>query len=149
MLSGVGIYLVLSFARSEGFRTGRLVKLSQKGLVLRTYEGTLDLGSGDRLTWDFSIHQDTIGDELINHTGEIVRLNYKEHLFRLFYETKYNVFSWETVHSEQSYDLLCRLVKILKSDVLLVEKIRPLIQEQDSDLLVAVRKCQQVINSSK
>ncbi|HLE12716.1 MAG: hypothetical protein A2504_09810 [Bdellovibrionales bacterium RIFOXYD12_FULL_39_22] len=139
-------YLVLNFGYSKGSRTGRLVKISQKGFAIRTYEGTMDLGSGDKLTWDFSIHKNALGDELVNHTGEIVELHYKEHLYKLFYETKYNVYGWNKVHKEESHELLCRLVRILKTDAALVEKIRPMILEQDNELLLSIRKCQKMIN---
>ena len=82
---GAGTFGVLTHSYSNGVRTGKLVKLSKRGMLLKTYEGTLDLGSGDKLTWDFSIHDDKLGAELLKHTGQIVQLEYREILFKLFY----------------------------------------------------------------
>ena len=138
----LGIALVLNYGYSDGYRTGKLVKLSKKGLLYKTYEGTLDLGSGDQLTWLFSLHKDEIGEELVKHTGKTVRLNYKEHLFKLFYATKYNVVGWEIVRQDNDYELLCRLVDIIKLDTDLVEKLRPIILANDRELIYEIRKCQ-------
>ncbi len=142
VLAVAAVYILLTFSYSSGYRTGRLVKLSRKGFVIKTYEGTLDLGSGDKLTWDFSIHDDDLGDNLVKHTGMIVRLEYKEHLYKLFYQSKYNVTNWYLVTNEhQKSSLFCRMVNILRSNTKVVDLIRPMVVSNDPSLLEQIRKC--------
>ena len=135
------VFLTLNFGYSSGVRTGKLVKISKKGFVLKTYEGTLDLGSGDQLTWPFSVHDDDVGDKLINQTGREVSLKYKEHLFKLFYHTKYNVYDFISIERENQLKMLCRLVSVIKEDVDMVEALRPLIIKYDNDLLLDIKQC--------
>ena len=86
-----GLYLVNAFSYSSGIRSGKLVKLSKKGLLFKTYEGTLDLGSGDQLTWGFSVRDSKVGKMMLNNIGQYVELKYDEKLLKLFYKTKYDV----------------------------------------------------------
>lgn len=141
---GVITVLVLNFSYSDGVRSGRLVKLSKKGVLLSTYEGTLDLGSGDQLTWDFSIHDDDIGDELLDYTGKEVTLTYKEHLYELFYKTKFNVVEWEISDGENG-DIngnFCKLVGLIRTYPKMVTTLREDLESKDLELLEAIRKCQ-------
>jgi len=136
-------YVILNYSYSAGNRVGKLVKLSKKGFLPKTWEGTLDLGSGDRLTWDFSVHDDELGEKLQKHSGKMVNLEYRELLWRLFYETKYDVTSWElTDAKENDMAMLCRFVDVLRKDKKIVEIIRPMIQQYDSSLLEKIRECQ-------
>ncbi len=139
--------LVLNYGYSTGNRSGKLVKFSKVGYLIKTYEGTLDLGSGDQLTWQFSVHDDKIGDELIQQTGKLVRLNYKEHLFSLFYNSKYNVTSWEH-HRGGMDDFLCRFVEIVRSRPDVVAVLKPLLMERDQELLREVKRCQSLIKQT-
>ena len=107
-------YLFLTYTYSSGHRVGKLVKLSKKGFVTKTWEGTMDLGSGDQLTWQFSVHKDDIGHELSKHSGKMVRLEYRELLWKVFYETKYDVIAWKIIRAEEEMTLLCRLVNIMR-----------------------------------
>lgn len=136
-------YLILSYSYSEGNRAGKLVKLSKKGFLPKTWEGTLDLGSGDRLTWDFSVHDDELGEKLMNQTGKMVNLEYRELLWSLFYKTKYDVTTW-TLNEKSANDinLLCRFVAVLRKDKAIVEQIRPMIEKFDLGLLTKIRECQ-------
>ena len=139
--SGI-IAAIINYDYSKGVRSGKLVKISKKGVVLKTYEGTLDLGSGDMLTWNFSVHDTEIGEELEKASGQIVQLHYREMFFKLFYETKYEVTSWEILEDKSAQVLLCRLVKVLIRNKHVVEKIRPMIENHDPELLPLVRECQ-------
>ncbi|MCK5882927.1 MAG: hypothetical protein KAG61_04500 [Bacteriovoracaceae bacterium] len=143
----LAIVLVLNYGYSSGNRTGKLVKLSKVGYLLKTYEGTLDLGSGDELTWQFSVHKDKVGDELMQQTGKQIRLHYKEHLFNLFYKSKYNVESWEH-HRDGETDFLCRFVEVIRSRPDVVAVLRPMLQEKDQELLREVKKCQALIKKA-
>ena len=119
------------------------MKLSRKGFLPKTWEGTLDLGSGDRLTWDFSVHDDEIGEKLKAQSGKMVNLEYRELLWKLFYNTKYDVTSWSlNDRGENDVNLLCRFVAVLRKDKAIVEKIRPMIERYDLGLLSKIRECQ-------
>ena len=71
ILLGVGAYYA-SF--SEGERTGNLIKFSHKGIIFKTWEGTLDLGifQGARPStgrventiWEFSVPSDEIAAKI-------------------------------------------------------------------------------------
>lgn len=136
-------YLILNYSYSSGNRVGKLVKLSRKGFLPKTWEGTLDLGSGDRLTWDFSVHDDALGEKLQKHSGKMVNLEYRELLWKLFYETKYDVISWELNDAaENDVAMLCRFVDVLRKDKKIVEMIRPMVERYDSSLLDKIRECQ-------
>lgn len=140
---GLAIWGILKFPYSKGVRAGRLVKISKKGMILKTYEGTLDLGSGDQLTWQFSTHDSKIGQQLQAASGEYVQLEYVQHLYKVFYDTAYNVVGWKySVKPGDSLGVLCRLVKILRTDPEVVERLRPRIESMDPQLLEDIRECQ-------
>ena len=127
-------------------RSGKLVKLSKKGILYPTYEGILDLGSGDKLTWEFSVHDKKLGEELTKHSGSMVKLEYDELFFKVLFETKYNVISYELVQPKglaTSIDKrFCRLVNVMRRSLPVVNTIRENIMKFDKDLLNEVRKCQ-------
>ena len=73
---------------SEGSRTGVVVKVSKKGYLFKTYEGTLNLGSissGEGIImptkiWDFSIQKNdtSVFNKITRTQGKDVRLYYQE-----------------------------------------------------------------------
>ncbi|EQC51670.1 hypothetical protein [Bacteriovorax sp. DB6_IX] len=142
IILGVLTYGVTQYSFSHGVRSGKLVKLSKKGVLYKTYEGTLDLGSGDGLTWQFSVHNDDLGDQLVNQTGKYVRLEYRELLFKLFFGTKYDVESWSLEGESQDLNYLCRLVDIMRTNSSIVNFLRPIIEKEDAELLKKIRSCQ-------
>jgi uncharacterized protein YwgA len=78
---------------SEGFRTGKLIKLSRKGIVFKTWEGELSLGIGHDQRWAFSIESSKkqLREKLIEYQGKNVRINYIERFWRIPWlgDTKY------------------------------------------------------------
>ena len=89
---------------SEGFRVGKVIKLSHKGYVFKTWEGTLDFGylqtdpSGGIATriWDFSVAP---GDAQVRQdidaaiAGDYkVKLHYHEKYVKLFWRGDTNHF---------------------------------------------------------
>lgn len=89
----VGVYLILGHY-SEGERGGTLIKISQKGVVFKTNEGQLNVGTfidngvNKSLSpiWDFSVKNDPIILERLNHailTNKRVKLHYQEMFIRL------------------------------------------------------------------
>jgi len=96
---------------SKGFRSGTIVKLSEKGFLFKTHEGQLLSGGlstseGGDLTstlWDFSVERaDTDVLEAIELAVDgryPVKLRYHEKWFTFFWrgETKYFVYEVERV----------------------------------------------------
>jgi len=83
---GLGLYMLYcNWTYSEGTRSGTLVKISEKGYLLKTYEGQLNLGgvtSGDDgLTgniWEFSVTDEAVYQKLGTLEGKQVTLQYNE-----------------------------------------------------------------------
>ena len=87
------------FSYSKGFREGYMYKFSHKGVVFKTWEGTLKTGfisfnntSTPNEEWKFSVKDNTVADQL-NKLGERVflKLYYVQYYTRLFWmgDTKY------------------------------------------------------------
>lgn len=104
----VGAYYIFG-SYSEGSRAGTIVKLSHRGVLIKTYEGQLNMGgvSGETGSpasslWDFSV--DGGKDEIIKQleeaslNGKRVKLYYKEKFFNLSWrgDTKYFIYKVET-----------------------------------------------------
>jgi len=95
---------------SEGKRAGKVIKMSKKGVLIKTYEGQLNTGgfsedSGDIASsiWMFSVKPGN--DEVLQQIDEAidkgnrVKLYYEEKYFKLFFlgDTKYFVYKVEEV----------------------------------------------------
>lgn len=95
---------------STGYRAGVPTKISKKGVIFKTNEGTLNVGgltnSADgtiHTTWDFSVKgsdEEVLQkiDEAIQNSGR-VKLLYKEKYVKLFWrgDTKYFVYDVEII----------------------------------------------------
>ena len=105
VLVGAAGWFALAADYSEGYRVGKVIKLSHKGYVFKTWEGTLDfgylqtdpeVGVATRI-WDFSVGPGDADvrqqiDEAI--AGDYkVKLHYREKYVRLFWrgDTKHFV----------------------------------------------------------
>ena len=98
VIGGGGIlWFAMSADYSEGYRVGKVIKLSHKGYVFKTWEGTLDFGylqtdpEGGVATriWDFSVAPGA-GDVRAQIDTAIagdykVKLHYEEKYVRLFW----------------------------------------------------------------
>ena len=82
---------------SEGTRSGVLSKLSKKGFILKTWEGTLLLGSGDRVRWDFSVRDKNLAEKLQDLQGSRVKVEYEEDFIEYYYNTKYNIINFSKI----------------------------------------------------
>lgn len=98
ILTGV-LYFLIAGRYSDGFRVGQLSKLSQRGLIFKTYEGELQLGflennadDGGVATrmWSFSVENDP---EILKAIDEAIL---KAHRVKLYYKEKYMVIPWES-----------------------------------------------------
>jgi opacity protein-like surface antigen len=86
---------------SEGYRSGQLVKVSYKGLLIKTYEGQLSQGVSDGQVFRFSIedNEERVIKLLQDYQGHNVRLKFKERYttFPWWGDTKYFVIDVEKV----------------------------------------------------
>ncbi len=108
VLVGAGWFVFVA-DYSDGYRVGQIIKLSHKGYIFKTWEGTLDFGYlqqdpsagvATRL-WDFSVRD---GDEQVRRdidsaisSNAKVKLYYREKYFRWPWlgDTKYFVYKVE------------------------------------------------------
>lgn len=90
-----------SWTYSEGTRAGQLIKLSEKGVVFKTYEGELNLGglrtgnTNDGLEgnlWQFSVLDESVISDLIKAEGKRVKLGYKERYKAMPWQGETNYF---------------------------------------------------------
>jgi hypothetical protein len=111
VLGTVGFFLFAYNAEySTGNRTGRLMKFSHRGFMVKTYEGQLDVAGISQgksgmvsSTWDFSV--DTSNKEVIEAidkamtANSFVKLHYEEKFFKFWWrgDTKYFVTKVEIV----------------------------------------------------
>lgn len=105
---GLGVYLwVCNWTYSEGTRAGTLIKMSYKGVLLKTYEGQLNLGGfqtngQDGVVgniWEFSVWSDDIYKELQNFEGKRVKLHYRQKFKAMPWQgkTDYFIFKVESI----------------------------------------------------
>lgn len=84
---------------SEGYRSGELVKFSNKGILFKTWEGRLSQGISDELQFEFSVEdkQKKVIENLLDFQGKRVKLTYKERFgtFPWLGDTKYYVIKVE------------------------------------------------------
>jgi hypothetical protein len=85
-IAGVSLWswLTLSWAYSEGTRSGLLQKFSHRGWLCKTQEGDLVLAQfpGAGVTpqiWQFSVRDPAVSAQLERVVGAVVRLHYTEH----------------------------------------------------------------------
>ncbi len=90
LLAGIlimGIWYAISNVKSsEGTRAGVLIKFSQKGVIIKTYEGELNIGGMNTVPntaqanqiWEFSVRDKATADKLMQMAGRKVSLHYSE-----------------------------------------------------------------------
>lgn len=111
LLLAIAVFVFLNVANySSGFRAGVPTKVSKKGVVLKTYEGTLNIGGLTNsaegaipTTWDFTVKKsaDSVIVKLDKAIldGDRVKLMYEEKYVRFFWlgDTKYFVYDVEVL----------------------------------------------------
>lgn len=102
LLVGGGYLGYANFTYSKGTRTGNLIKLSQKGVMFKTYEGQLNLGgfqnNSDGISgniWEFSVPRNEVYELLGKYEGQKVKLYYKEKMQALPWQGKTNYFVYQ------------------------------------------------------
>jgi len=88
---------------SEGVRSGELIKISYKGVVIKTWEGEISQGISGAQIFAFSVedNQKDVIDKLQKYQGRYVKVTYKERFGTFFWlgDTKYFI---THVEEEQS-----------------------------------------------
>ncbi len=111
LLLAIVTFVFLNVANfSSGFRAGVATKLSQRGIIIKTYEGTLNVGGLTNssegtipTTWDFTIKRsaDSVVTKLDKAilNGDRVKLQYHEKYVKFFWygDTKYFVYDVEVL----------------------------------------------------
>lgn len=96
LLLGAGLYAFNYYVPySEGYRAGKLIKLSRKGIFFKTWEGELSLGIGHDQRWAFSVEKKDkeVRAKLLDLQGQDVRVKYIERFWQIPWmgDTKYFV----------------------------------------------------------
>jgi len=78
---------------SEGTRSGELIKISNKGVVVKTWEGEISQGISGAQIFTFSVldKDQKVIDDLQKYQGQFVKLDYVERYATFFWlgDTKY------------------------------------------------------------
>ncbi len=78
---------------SEGVRSGELIKISKKGVVIKTWEGEISQGISGAQIFQFSVEDKQKKEvlDLQKYQGKYVKVYYKERYKNLFWlgDTKY------------------------------------------------------------
>lgn len=163
ILIGLGFlakFILWNFPVSNGKRVGNLVKVTHQGKFsfTKTWEGTIDEGSGDKLTYHFSVKDNTLAEELYNYEGKQVVIYYEEYILGWPRETNFNVISWKAQDPEAislapsvkdstgalellGKTLFCSVLGTLYTDVELYEKVKNHIEKNNLFLFNQIEKC--------
>ncbi len=87
LLVVAGYFAYSQLTYSDGRKSGQLVKIARRGVVFKTFEGTLNLSPNGMMTaWEFSAQDNDIAKKLQTLDGKMVIVHYKQ---------RYQVFFWE------------------------------------------------------
>ena len=72
---------------SEGIRAGELVKFSNKGVLIKTWEGEISQGVSEGQLFEFSVEdkETEVIQQLKDYQGKYVKLNYFKRFSRIFW----------------------------------------------------------------
>ena len=92
----VVVYIIIYFVPySEGYRSGELIKFSNKGVIIKTWEGEISQGISGAQIFEFSVldKDAEVIQSLKEFQGEYVKLRYIERFATFFWlgDTKYFV----------------------------------------------------------
>jgi len=80
---------------SEGYRAGELIKISKRGLLIKTWEGRLSQGVSEEQQFNFSVQKSDakVLQDLKDFQGKRVKVTYIERFGTFFWlgDTKYYV----------------------------------------------------------
>jgi len=147
-------FILFDYVVSSGKRVVNLTKLSKKGKVMKTWEGTLDEGSGDKLTSYFSVKSSSVAQELYEYEGRKVIIFYNEHFLAFPQETKYDVVAWKPATEGEVIDkekdrlvsrlqktLFCSFLGTLIGDQKLYQEVKSYIKKNNLYLFKQYQSC--------
>ncbi len=149
-------YFAMDFPISTGKRVGNLTKISKKGkFFFKTWEGTIDEGSGDKLTTNFSVSSEKLGNELYSFEGRQVIIYYEQYFIGFPRDTTYNVVAWkakdqggfsgegqeDAAATLLSKTLFCSMLGALRKNEELYFKVKEFIKEDNLYLYKQYEKC--------
>jgi hypothetical protein len=151
-------FILFDYVMSTGKRVGNLTKISKKTRfwVFKTWEGTLDEGSGDKLTSYFSVEDEELAQELYEFEGRQVIIYYEQHVLGFPRQTNYNIVSWKPKGEEVSesavstssgaIDLLsktlfCSLLGSLYNNQDLYQEVKSHLKENNLYLYKQIEQC--------
>ena len=154
-----GKYILWDFPISTGKRVGNLTKISKKGKIIPTWEGTIDEGSGDKLTSYFSVRNNELGEQLYSYEAKQVIIYYEQYLVGWPWDTNYNVTSWKPKETDAvvtasysapaegeavnllSKTLFCSLLGALYNDQELYQQVKSHLKENNLYLYKQIANC--------
>ena len=78
---------------SRGWRAGKLIKFSERGVIIKTWEGQLSTGIGQDHLWNFSVQDKDklVIEKMVDYQGKGVKIKYIERFWPIFWmgDTKY------------------------------------------------------------
>lgn len=87
LVACLGYFGYSQLSYSDGYRSGQLVKISRRGVLFKTHEGTLNLSPNGMMTaWEFSVKNAEISKKLQDFEGKQVQVHYLQ---------RYQVFFWQ------------------------------------------------------
>jgi len=94
LLIGGGIFAFDYYVPySDGWRAGKLVKFSHKGILIKTWEGQLSTGIGQDHLWNFSVEpkEKLVIEKMVDYQGKGVKIRYIERFWKIPWlgDTKY------------------------------------------------------------
>ena len=102
-IAGIYFAFIYFIPYSEGVRSGELIKISYKGVAIKTWEGQISQGISGAQIFSFSVEdkEKEAIDDLQKLQGRYVKVHYKERFGTFFWlgETKYFI---TKVEEEQS-----------------------------------------------
>ncbi len=92
---------------SNGWRAGKLIKFSHKGILIKTWEGQLSTGIGQDHLWNFSVEagDKLVIEKMVDYQGRGVKIRYIERFWKIPWmgDTKY--FAKEIVLDKDAEEL--------------------------------------------
>ena len=103
LMAGLFYAFVYYIPYSEGVRSGELIKISHKGVLIKTWEGEISQGISGAQIFKFSVedNQKEAIYDLQQLQGKYVKVNYKERYSSFFWlgDTKYFITKVEKENS--------------------------------------------------
>ncbi|MGG8497785.1 6-phosphogluconate dehydrogenase [Tenacibaculum sp. TC6] len=103
LIAGLYYAFIYFIPYSEGVRSGELIKISHKGVMIKTWEGEISQGISGAQIFSFSVEdkEKKVIEDLQKYQGRYVKVYYKERFGTFFWlgDTKYFI---TKVEEEQS-----------------------------------------------